>query len=1339
MKSIKFIVGALAGAALLLTACQEEIPAGEDQSKPVPGDFRYDAENSTADALAFRWNAGQTVAAGATSYSIEVCDDPNDAVNMYDDVIQTIKASAVGTDGVARATFTKGISEYTEKYVRLRVNYGSVFTPWIFATDSEGQPAVFVTGHGIKDLKKPSVENIELSDCPEDGTEFTVKADLSAVASASRLIVLLVDYTTQKALVTEVIDPSATTVFERTYKDLTNGKLYQVKMLAEYDVTGEATHVAEWTLAEGDAINDEGETIKTSVIQCGKGFVFINGVPPTVRLASKLSGQLVFEWSEYGFENITKDAAIPVKVALYKDADCKELVYGWTLPKFELKRTASGAEVIVDLAAEKIQPKIAFSNLEPNTKYWFTCQDMESGLLSDVLEAQTAKFDIVTVGTNKVKAGEYAVSENFSELYFGGYAMAFSPSPKNSGVEIPHPPVGEWDKADLALNDGNHGFFNTLGKQGAVQASRFKDWAVIHGPLNGTGAPVLGDCCIRTGMLQMGAAKGMPIVFTPELTNLEGLATVTLTFSASSMWETGNLKEAGSADFKSLAVYTATGGKADKSKSTNYGTLTGATVKEVAVLDRPATADGLPKVDDKTTPAWETKAVTIKNVAPGTRIGIGAVRPDGKTGNQRWLLNMVQVKVTSYGVPTLEIPSIKSKEINDISAKFVFEAQEMAQTYVLGYKKDGEKDYKFIEQEAPEFNLTNLEMGTEYRIKAYVKAGDYQSDEFFYEFTTAVVIPDAPVIDQSATEVKATSVNLVWGAVENATSYIVSYKKSADADWTEVKASGASCLVKGLKDNTSYDFRVASVRSNKQSDFSAVASFTTPEISWEYPLSISDGETLASWITSGAEFTTAGNVINIDADIDLTGKDFTPAAAFAGTLNGNNHSIKVAAATALFNSVSGSISNLTIEGTVTANHEANSSVGHPLAALALVSTGNITNCTNKANVAMKSSGVLGSPVIAGLVAFQNGGTFSNNTNSGDITLTHGGTANASITGFNRKPFAVAAGVVGVIVNATAENCVNNGAVKVGCTNVPSIAARHYIGGVVGTPEDAVIKNCTNNGAVTGDFTDATKSAQKQVWLGGVVGGRNGDVKTVDGALVDGCKNYGTCTLTAENDANNYLAGIAGQATVEAKGTSYTSAESTFKKIVNSHNYGKLIKKGNGGCRLGGVSGGAATLDNCSNEGEIIVEGISVKGAVGGIVGYPTQTAHPITNCKNTGKLTSIAATAFAMGGIGGQAGNTTQSWTGCTVDCTISGQSANLVGMVIGTAKTLETKNGVTKVITLGTDATPIKVSGSINGTAITADNYANFIASDGARDADGKITTAAKGTINAANVVFGK
>lgn len=1311
MKSIKFIVGALAGAALLLASCQEEFTAGEDQSRLVPSDLRFDTENSTADNLAFCWSAGQTIAAGATSYSIEVCDNPDDAVNTYDDVIQTIKKSDVGADGVARAAFTKGISEYTEKYVRLRVNYGAVFSSWIFAKDSEGNPAVFVAGHGIKDLQKPSVESIAVN-CPEEATEFSAKADLSAVASANRVIVLLIDYTSKKVLDTEVVDPSKTSSFEKTYSDLRSGKLYQVKILAEYDVAGEATHLAEWTVAEGEATDEAGETVKTNVIQCGKGFVVINGVPPTTRLATKTSGQLIFEWTEYGFENITKDAAIPVKVALYKDADCKELVYGWTIKKYDI--------------ADR-QPKIVFSNLTPDTPYWFTCQDSNTGLVSEPLEAKTSAFDIVTVGDAKVNAGQYALSENFSELYFGGYAMDFSPAPGNTEKNEPHPTVGEWDGAGLVWTDGNHGFFNTLGNKGAVQSSRFKDWAVIHGLKDGTGAVVPGDCCIRTGMFQMGASSGIPIVFTPELTNLSGLATVSVSFTVSSMWEKGAIKEAGSADFKSLAVYTATGGSANNKQSTSYGTLTGATVKEVTVLDRPAVAADLPKKDEEAVPTWETKTVSIANVAPGTRIGIGAVRPDGKTGNQRFLLSCVQVKVTSYGIPKLTTPVLKSKEINDITAKFVFESQEMAQTYVLGYKKGTEKDYTLIEQESPEFELTNLDMGTEYRIKAYAKAGEYTSEEFFYEFTTTVVVPDVPTIDQAASVVKATSVNLAWNAVENATSYVVSYKKSTDTAWSEAKATSNSLMIKGLKDNTSYDFRVASVRSTAQSEFSPVVSFTTPEITWEYPLSITDGETLASWLTSGAEFTSSANVVNIDANIDLTGKDFTPAAAFAGTLNGNNHSIKVASSTALFNGVSGSISNLTIEGTVTAEPEASSTTSHPLAALAILSTGKIENCTNKANVTMRSAGILGSPVVAGLVAIQKGGSFSDNINSGNVSLTHAGAANVAVSGLTTKPFVVTGGVVGVLVSATAENCVNNGVVNVKCTNVAKINSRHYIGGVIGTPENATIKNCTNNGAVTGDFTDAAKSAAKQVWLGGITGGRNSDVKTSDGALIDGCKNYGTCTLVAENNVNNYLGGIAGQSTIEG------TATFTIQKIINSSNYGKLVKKGAGGCRLGGISGGAATLDNCTNEGEIVVENITAAGAVGGLVGYPTQAHHPITNCKNLGKMTSTANVAFAMGGIGGQAGNTTQSWTGCTVDCTISAQSTNLVGMVIGTAKTLE------KTVTLGTSAAPIKVSGTINGTAISADNIAKFIASDGTRAADGTITTAKGGKINAANVVFGK
>ena len=321
---------------------------------------------------------------------------------------------------------------------------------------------------------------------------------------------------------------------------------------------------------------------------------------------------------------------------------------------------------------------------------------------------------------------------------------------------------------------------------------------------------------------------------------------------------------------------------------------------------------------------------------------------------------------------------------------------------------------------------------------------------------------------------------------------------------------------------------------------------------------------------------------------------------------------------------------------------------------------------------------------------------------------------------------VTAGVVGVIEGATAEECENEGNVSVACTNVPAVDARHYIGGVVGTPENAIVKSCTNKGKVTGDFTDATTAAAKQVWVGGVIGGRNGDVKTVDGAYVEGCKNYGECTLVAENSVNNYLGGIAGQATVEATGTNYTADKSTIQKLSNCSNFGKLVKKGAGGCRLGGIHGGAATLENCINEGEIVVEGISTSGAVGGLVGYPTQTYHPVTGCKNTGSMTATCDVAFVMGGLFGQGGNTNQAYEDCAVNCTMTAPASVKVGIILGTAHTLASG----KSIVYGTAEKPFKVKGSVNGTALTSENFTTLLLGN---------TTTAGGTIDTTNVQFGE
>lgn len=493
------------------------------------------------------------------------------------------------------------------------------------------------------------------------------------------------------------------------------------------------------------------------------------------------------------------------------------------------------------------------------------------------------------------------------------------------------------------------------------------------------------------------------------------------------------------------------------------------------------------------------------------------------------------------------------------------------------------------------------------------------------------------------------------------------------------------------------------------------------------PTHIDTAEKLVAFLKAATAETTTDYIMT--KDVDMKGVTVPTAAGFKGTFDGKGKTIKNLAATApLFATLDGTVKDVTLEGAFVQEVEGEdaSTAGHPFAVLANVSTGTVQNVINKASVTMTSTKVVGSPVVAGVVAYQNGGTFEGNQNFGAISLTHAGTANVAVTGFNRKPFVVAAGVVGVIVSATAKECVNEGNVSVGCTNVPAVAARHYIGGVVGTPEDAVVKDCTNKGKITGDFTDATKAAAKQVWVGGVIGGRNGDVKTVDGAYVEGCKNYGECTLVAENAVNNYLAGIAGQCTVEAKNKNYTAAESTIQKLVNCQNYGKLVKKGAGGCRLGGIHGGAATLENCTNEGEIVVEGISTAGAVGGLVGYPTQVYHPVTGCKNTGNMTATCDVAFVMGGLFGQGGNTNQAYEDCAVNCTMTAPASVKVGIILGTAYTIESG----KSIVYGTAEKPFKVKGSVNGTALTSENFTTLLLGN---------TTTAGGTIDTTNVQFGE
>ena len=578
-----------------------------------------------------------------------------------------------------------------------------------------------------------------------------------------------------------------------------------------------------------------------------------------------------------------------------------------------------------------------------------------------------------------------------------------------------------------------------------------------------------------------------------------------------------------------------------------------------------------------------------------------------------------------------------------------------------------------------------------------------------------------------------TSFKATWDAAPFANSYTFEYKAQSSGEWAVVgDIKSTSYEVEGLVGETTYDIRVKAHKGDKESDYTTGTVTTLPPSKFSPQMATADD--FIEFLTTEAALASGTSEYSLEADIDLSGKDIPTVYKFKGILDGKNHSIKGLNASApLFKILTGTVQNLVIEGAVSKTVAADEAEdGHPLATLAIISTGKVINCVNKASVTLNGTGVLGSPVVAGLVAYQQGGEFSGNKNFGEIKLQHAGTAHVEVivdedNKFNRKPFSVAGGVVGVVVSATVYECENEGKISVLCTDPSKVTARHYIGGVIGTPQDARVIKCTNKGAITADFTDSAKSAAKQVWVGGIIGGRNSDEKTVDGAYVEDCQNYGELTLIAENNVNNYLAGIGGQATVEATGNNYTSDASTIQKLVNCHNHGKLVKKGAGGCRIGGISGGAATLEDCSNDGEIVVENITAAGAVGGLVGYPTQAYHPVSGCKNTGKMTATCDVAFAFGGLFGQGGNTNQNYANCSVNCEMNAPAKVLCGIILGTAKTIASG----KAIEYGTAAEPFKVAGSIRGVELDASNFKTLLVGDGG--------VTAGGTINVDNVVFGK
>ncbi len=377
---------------------------------------------------------------------------------------------------------------------------------------------------------------------------------------------------------------------------------------------------------------------------------------------------------------------------------------------------------------------------------------------------------------------------------------------------------------------------------------------------------------------------------------------------------------------------------------------------------------------------------------------------------------------------------------------------------------------------------------------------------------------------------------------------------------------------------------------------------------------IRTADDLVAFASNPTQFEDANGVVNILANIDMTGKSWTPISDFTGTLEGNNHTIdnlvvENATHAAMFKNLSGAtIQNLvfgkgcsfTITGTSTSY--AGAVVGQ------ILTSATLKNIKTYATI---TGGTYMGGICGG--ADKKGGNilFENCTNCGSVTYP-AVAAYANLT-------------VGGIVGQSEKNVVLNNCHNEGSVSNLSNSGNKYnkVGGIAGGASDANMTNCTNKGIVALDVRNSNK-----IHVGGLVGCL---YRAVD---VSNCSNSGQLQIsdkvTITANALYQIGGCFGSVDGNTSNTNYWK----IYKVSNSASFTISISETTSTeiC-IGGIAGIStlrdAKFEECSNGGNLTAQGTTGtnKVSLAGIVGY----MHPdesstiggalVYKCENTGAIT----------------------------------------------------------------------------------------------------------------------
>lgn len=578
-------------------------------------------------------------------------------------------------------------------------------------------------------------------------------------------------------------------------------------------------------------------------------------------------------------------------------------------------------------------------------------------------------------------------------------------------------------------------------------------------------------------------------------------------------------------------------------------------------------------------------------------------------------------------------------------------------------------------------------------------------------------------------------INVTWGKCVGATKYVVEWKKTADTAWQSAETTETTYAISGLQDNTEYQVRVTAV--SDQNYVSDVVTVTTVERP-PFPMEIASADEWIAFATGdiiGLANNGADDKVTFTADLDFTGIEYSTAATFKGVIDGNNKTIKNLTATTPFIKEVTTVKDLTFDATCSFTSTASS----VLASVAEKNNGALTNVKNNAPVTVNMTSIDVSYVVGGLVAYGYG-NIENCANTGDVTVTastantgavggivayteaqvnntnNSGNVTVSFDQIGSKTTVVAvsaapsvAGIVGLAQgNGTFSmlNCTNSGAVSysLGTSEITSSINRCGIAGIIGSSNGKVEK-CTNTGAINVNLPlpKGVTSKEMIACVGGIGGSdyhavKQGDRPAQSATDYIECVNEGTITFHSDiANSNSTCGGIVGWPGVES------AAQVCVTK--NCINRGNIVLSGLMKGRFGGIQGGAGHIIGCANYGNISANGINAASPLGGVAGYSSYNfkfEQNICECS-----ISAQTKVESVGGlIGAYAGQKFNGGADCKVNCVIAAAADGQVdlGVVVGQV------NGANEM-TFGQEDKPIKVSGgSINGTAITSSNFANFL-----------------------------